>query len=87
MENKLPAEVKFRGDHGISFEGTRVSHSVLQVRFRQSPQWKTAQWIDNAHEQSLLWLTWLMCDIKMYEKSLRWPRHDEKYEPYMWRVW
>ncbi|CAE7252513.1 unnamed protein product [Symbiodinium natans] len=22
--------VKFRGDHGISFEGTRVSHSVLQ---------------------------------------------------------
>eukprot|EP00434_Breviolum_minutum_P032615 symbB.v1.2.028846.t1/scaffold3093.1/size63743/6 len=23
--------VKFRGDHGISFEGTRVSHSVLQA--------------------------------------------------------
>ncbi|CAE7832533.1 unnamed protein product, partial [Symbiodinium microadriaticum] len=26
-----PCEVKFRGDHGISFEGTRVSHSVLQA--------------------------------------------------------
>lgn len=25
------AKVKFRGDHGISFEGTRVSHSVLQA--------------------------------------------------------
>ena len=26
------AEVKFKGDHGITCEGTRVSHSVLQAK-------------------------------------------------------
>ena len=30
-ENTRSTKVKFRGDHGISFEGTRVSHSVLQA--------------------------------------------------------